>query len=116
MGLTSGGIIFRGRRKRGKAARLHPLAEDAASTTQLFNGAHRRAAPGARRAAPPTPRHRPPADEVAAPRLRYEWRSPSGEVLVVEAGLPETPTSTSTPTVSLHGVPLRQADGLDLRH
>jgi hypothetical protein len=105
-------MIFKGRRKRGKAARLHPLAEDAASTTQLFNGAHRRAAPGERRAAPPLP-DPPNVDDLGAPRLRYEWRSATGEVLVVEAGLPETPTTA--PSVSLRSVPLRETEGLYLR-
>ena len=38
MTLTSGGTFSRWRRKRGRAARLRPVIEDAASTTRLFNG------------------------------------------------------------------------------
>lgn len=89
MKLQSGGLKFRWRRKRGKAARLHPVAEDADSTTSLFNGNGRARHHGRARSLGEPPAARPvPEPNPATPLLRYEWRSPDGETLVVEAGWP----------------------------
>src|SRR6478672_147287 len=77
--LTSGGFSWR--RKRGKAERLRPVAEDATSTTQLFHARRRRprpspapepAAPSSRRAYEPLP------DDAGRPLVRYEWRTAAG--------------------------------------
>jgi hypothetical protein len=123
--LTSGGTI-RWKRKRDRAARLRPVAEDAASTTQLFNGNGR-----ARRgrvhdstSAGPTPAAVPA--NGSTPLLRYEWRSAAGETLVVEAGWP-TPdrpeaepivTSPVAPQVTVTEVPIvvDHPPRLDLRN
>jgi hypothetical protein len=73
---------------------LRPVVEDAASTTQLFNGngrvRHGRHDRHDRhdRSIPPIPAVDPAAPNGSTPLLRYEWRSAAGETLVVEAGWP----------------------------
>jgi hypothetical protein len=96
--LTSGGKL-KWRRRRWAAERLRPVAEDASSTTELFDARRR-----ARRATPSPDEsnwsadesNRPPTgagphpSDVSAPLVRYEWRTASGESLVVEAAWPTT--------------------------
>ena len=107
--LTSGGATSRWRRKRYKAARLHPMAEDASSTIQLFDARLRRPRPQA----VPEPTRPPslpvgvaayqplPSEPVPGePLLRYEWRTAAGDVLVVEAAWPARPTPDAAPTVN----------------
>ena len=98
MALTSGGFSWR--RKRGKAERLRPVAEDATSTTQLFHARRRRprpspapepAAPSSRRAYEPLP------DDAGQPLVRYEWRTAAGDVLVVEAAWPGSKDAAARP-------------------
>ena len=98
--LTSGGPTPRWRRKRNKAARLHPMAEDPSSTIQLFDAWLRRPRPQAapEPIAPPslpagTSAYKPlPGDPVPGePLVRYEWRTAAGDVLVVEAAWPARP-------------------------
>jgi hypothetical protein len=103
-------MIFRGRRKRNKAARLHPLGEDADSTTQLFNGVSTYGNGAATPHDSPAPTEAE-SDDLAAPRLRYEWRSANGEVLVVEAGVPEPHASVP----GLRHIRFPDATRLDLR-
>lgn len=105
---TPGG--FSGRRKRGrraKAERLRPVAEDVTSTTDLF------VAPAARPLRSERPASSPPngsqayppktAESVAStePLVRYEWRTATGEVLVVEAAWPAPPTESVQQPVDL---------------
>lgn len=98
MALSSGGNK-KWRRKRGTAARLRPVGIDPAATTRLFDdggpaGPPRRERAGRTRRAPalPTPPTPPPHSEHPAPGtgplVRYEWRTTTGETLVVEAGWP----------------------------
>lgn len=87
MRLSSGGGT---RRKRGKAARLQPVGEDASSTSRLFDATR------------PVPTLGPASDDPVplepeipspeAPLVRYEWRNAAGETLVVEAAWPSPPT------------------------
>lgn len=105
--LTSGGSATKWRRKRNKAARLHPMSEDASSTTQLFDARLRRPRPQA--VPEPTP---PPSLPLATaayqplpgeprpgePLMRYEWRTAAGDVLVVEAAWPARPTPDASVT------------------
>jgi hypothetical protein len=85
--LTSGGNSRK--RKRDKAARLRPVAEDAASTTQLFNGnGHARHGRSDTSTSSSNTAGTPLAPNGSTPLLRYEWRSAAGETLVVEAGWP----------------------------
>jgi hypothetical protein len=104
--LTSAGFTWR--RKRDKAERLRPVAEDAISTTQLFEGRlrARRSQPRARSAPPPsfpigTAAYQPLPSEPrpGEPLLRYEWRTAAGDVLVVEAAWPARPDAPA----SAHG-------------
>jgi hypothetical protein len=105
--LTSGGTI-RWKRKRDKASRLRPVAEDAASTMQLFNGtgqllngSGRARSARTGESVPPTgPATEPATANGSTPLLRYEWRSAAGETLVVEAGWPAPdPPADAEPTV-----------------
>jgi hypothetical protein len=105
--LTSGGPASRWRRKRNKAARLHPMAEDASSTTQLFDGRLRRPRPQAVPEPTPPPSLPPgvaayqplPSEPVPGePLVRYEWRTAAGDVLVVEAAWPTRPTPDAAST------------------
>jgi hypothetical protein len=93
---TSGGVVFKRRRKR-RAARLRLVAEDTSSTSTLFEVewepivvAERSQPPPPTPIGPtqmgPSPVVTPPAP--SNPLVRYEWRSPDGQSLVVEAAWP----------------------------
>jgi hypothetical protein len=81
----SGGIIAGRRRKRQRAARLRPIDIDSTATSSLFGPAN---GSDGRHASSLSFPSSTSATEESSPLLRYEWRSASGQTVVIEAGWP----------------------------
>jgi hypothetical protein len=91
------------RRKRQRAARLRPIDVDVTATSSLFG--HTAESNWRDTSSTPSDASASAIGEPS-PLLRYEWRSPTGQVVVIEAGWP-----AGSDGIEQMGPPVRVNDG-----